>query len=90
MLTNHLFFKGDSQIDISKNSDAVVIFQCNAPATSRYAFSYIKQILKVMSYASKVSVSTGDTGLLGIQMVISSDEKEMYVEYYVSALFGEE
>lgn len=82
-----LLFKGESQMDISKNSEMVVLFQCKATATTRYAFSNIKRIFKVMACANKVSISTGDSGLLGIQMVVTVEEKELYVEYYVSALY---
>ncbi|GJQ74701.1 Rad1 [Trypoxylus dichotomus] len=78
---------GESVVDISKNSDMVALYECTKASVSTYAFSNIKQILKVLNLASKVSVSTGDTGLLGLQLVINVNDSQMYVEYYVTALF---
>lgn len=40
-----------------------------------------------MTYANKVAISTGPSGLLGLQLVINSDDRNMYVEYYVTSLF---
>lgn len=55
--------------------------------TCQYNFGNIRHILKVMAYASKVAISTGESGLLGLQLVISSEDRNMYVEYYVTSLF---
>lgn len=65
----------------------VLLFQCKATTNSRYTFFYLKQILKVMGYASKISIMTGESDLLGFQMFIDSDDKQMYVEYYITAQF---
>lgn len=43
-----------------------------------------------MHYASKVSISSGESGLLGLQLVITSDENQMYVEYYVTSQYMSE
>lgn len=75
---------------MSKNADCVTVFQCTKAITATYSYSNIKHILKVMSYASKVAVSMGDSQLLGLQLVISSEEKQMYVEYYVTAQCAED
>lgn len=40
-----------------------------------------------MHHADKVSISIGESGLLGFQLVIISDEKQMYVEYYVTSQY---
>lgn len=40
-----------------------------------------------MHHANKVAVSMGESGLLGLQLVINSDEKQMYVEYYVTSQY---
>jgi hypothetical protein len=63
----------------------VTIFQCKDSCVSKYAFSNIRQVLKVMNYANKVAISTGESGLLGLQLVINSDDNQMYVEYYVTS-----
>lgn len=42
-----------------------------------------------MHYASKVAISTGESGLLGFQLVINNDDKQIYVEYYITAQFDE-
>lgn len=65
------------------------LFQCTETTTGQYNFANIRLVLKVMHYASKVAISTGDAGLLGIQLVINSDEKQIYVEYYITAQFNE-
>ncbi|KAB0802757.1 hypothetical protein PPYR_04943 [Photinus pyralis] len=78
---------GESQADISRNSEMVLLFQCDKTFSARYTFGYIKQIFKVMSLANKISISTGESGLLGLQLVINEDTRPLYVEYYVSAMF---
>ncbi|KAJ8984258.1 hypothetical protein NQ317_007490 [Molorchus minor] len=80
---------GESEVNISKNSESVRIFQCKVPLTFHYHFGNIRQILKVMGYANKVAISTGESGLLGLQLAINSDEKQMFVEYYVTSLYGD-
>lgn len=40
-----------------------------------------------MHHADKVAVSIGESGLLGFQLVMTSDEKQMYVEYYVTSQY---
>lgn len=77
-------------MDISKHSELIAIFECTSESKSQYAFSNIRQILKVMSYANKVSISTGESGLLGMQLFITANDKQMYVEYYVTALYGDD
>jgi cell cycle checkpoint protein len=76
---------GESSVNISKYSDSVTIFQCKDSCVSKYAFHNIRQVLKVMNYANKVAISTGESGLLGLQLVINSDDNQMYVEYYVTS-----
>ncbi|XP_056638354.1 cell cycle checkpoint protein RAD1-like [Diorhabda sublineata] len=78
---------GKSEVSISKNSDAVTLFQCQKTTTAVYYFNNIRTVLKVMAYADKVGISTGDSGLLGLQLVITSDDKQMYVEYYVTSQY---
>ncbi|XP_019871032.2 cell cycle checkpoint protein RAD1 [Aethina tumida] len=78
---------GESEVNISKHSESVTMFQCKKTVTATYSFSNIRQILKVMHYANKIAISTGESGLLGLQLVINSDEKQMYVEYYVTSQY---
>ncbi|EEZ97345.1 cell cycle checkpoint protein RAD1 [Tribolium castaneum] len=80
---------GESKVNIPRQSDSITIFQCQKKSSWKYAFHHIRQILKVMNYANKVAVFSGETGLLGLQLVINSDERQMYVEYYVTSLFGD-
>ncbi|XP_045482978.1 cell cycle checkpoint protein RAD1-like [Harmonia axyridis] len=77
---------GESLVTISKNSEEVFVYQCQKETEAQCLFSNLKQLLKILSYSSKISISMGETGLLGIQLVINSDEKQMYVEYYVTSL----
>lgn len=85
------YFQAEYQMDISKNSDMIVIFRCTTVCSSQYKFTYIKQLIKVMNLANKVSISTGENGLLGLQLIINTEnEKQMYVEYYVTALLADD
>lgn len=77
-------------MNISKQSEIITIFQCSKATIAKYAFCYIRQMLKVMSYASKVAISTGESELLGFQLFISSEDKQMYVEYYVTAQYADD
>lgn len=65
----------------------IISFQCKTTAKTKYAFSYIKQILKAMVYATKISISTGESGLLGLQLLINNEDHQMFVEYYVTSMF---
>ncbi|XP_028155635.1 cell cycle checkpoint protein RAD1-like [Diabrotica virgifera virgifera] len=78
---------GESEVNVSKNSEAVTLFQCQKTTTATYSFSNIRYILKVMGYADKVAISTGESGLLGLQLVIVSDDRQLYVEYYVTSQY---
>ncbi|CAH1173532.1 unnamed protein product [Phaedon cochleariae] len=78
---------GESEVNISKSAESITVYQCTKTTSSVYSFSNIRHILKVMGYADKVAISTGESGLLGLQLVISSDEKQMYVEYYVTSQY---
>ncbi|KAK9879217.1 hypothetical protein WA026_004062 [Henosepilachna vigintioctopunctata] len=80
---------GESFVTVSKNSEEISVYQCQKTTQAQYLFSNLRQLLKVMNYASKISISMGETGLLGIQLVINSEDKQMYVEYYVTSLVSE-
>lgn len=80
--------QGESEVNISKLAESVSIYQCNKEASASYAFSNIRHVLKVMQLADKVAVSIGESGLLGLQLVITSDEKQMFVEYYVTSQYS--
>lgn len=81
---------GESEVSINKNSESVTIYQCSEKTESTYSFANIRHIIKVMHYASKVAISSGESGLLGLQLVINADENQMYVEYYVTSLYMNE
>lgn len=65
----------------------VNIYQCKETTNAQYAFNNIRQFIKVMNYATKVSILTGESGLLGLQLSVTSNDRQMYVEYYVTALY---
>ncbi|XP_022908395.1 cell cycle checkpoint protein RAD1 [Onthophagus taurus] len=77
---------GKTVLDICEYSDIVTKFECKKTRQFSYAFGYIRNILKVMNLASKVSISTSETGLLGLQLIINVNKKQIFVEYYVMAL----
>lgn len=83
-----LYVQGQCVINIPKHSEMVTLFQCKKTTCSKYAFSFIRQILKVLSYASKVSILTGESELLGLQLFFSNEDKQMYVEYFVTAQYS--
>lgn len=84
-----LCLQGECVITIPKHSEMVTLFQCKKTTVSKYAFSFIRQILKVLSYANKVSILTGESELLGLQLYFSHDDREMYVEYFVTAHYSQ-
>lgn len=43
-----------------------------------------------MGYANKVAISMGESGLLGLQLVVSAEDKQMYVEYYVTSQYSDD
>ncbi|XP_076250443.1 radiation insensitive 1 isoform X2 [Rhynchophorus ferrugineus] len=80
-------FSSESEVNINKNSESVTIYQCEERSESIYSFSNIRHIIKVLHYADKVAISTGESGLLGLQLVINSEDNQMYVEYYVTSQY---
>lgn len=80
---------GISHVDISKHSDMVNAFNCKSDFKEKYSFSIFKQLIKIMALASKISISTGNSGLLGFQIIINSDDRQLFVEYYVTALIND-
>ncbi|XP_050308764.1 cell cycle checkpoint protein RAD1-like isoform X2 [Anthonomus grandis grandis] len=78
---------GESEVSLNKNSECVHSYLCKEKTDFTYAFSNIRHIIKVLNYASRVAISTGNSGLLGLQLIITSDDNQMYVEYYVTAQY---
>lgn len=83
-----VILQGQCIVNIPKHSEMVTLFQCKKTTCSKYAFSFIKQILKVLNYANKVSILTGDSELLGLQLFFNNEDKQMYVEYFVTAMYS--
>ncbi|XP_030753111.1 cell cycle checkpoint protein RAD1 [Sitophilus oryzae] len=91
---SHPYFKlkttglvGESEVCINKNSDSVTMYQCNEKTKSIYTFSNIRHVIKVLHHADKVAISTGESGLLGLQLVINCDDNQMYVEFYITSQY---
>ncbi|CAG9859851.1 unnamed protein product [Phyllotreta striolata] len=78
---------GKSEVSISKNSQEVTVYQCQTTTSAVYCFNNIKHVLKVMAYADKVSISTGESGLLRLQLVMNSEDRQMFVEYYATSQY---
>lgn len=78
--------QNNSFVEISKESELVMLFKCDEKIRYSYAFSNIRKILKVLSFSKKVQISTGSSGLFGMQLLISKDDGDMFVEYYVTPL----
>ncbi|XP_066150473.1 cell cycle checkpoint protein RAD1 [Euwallacea fornicatus] len=78
---------GESQVSLNKHSECVTNYQCKEKTDFTYTFANMKHIIKVLHHSSKVSISTGESGLLGLQLVINADENQMYVEHYVTSQY---
>ncbi|KAF5277562.1 hypothetical protein FQA39_LY18453 [Lamprigera yunnana] len=81
---------GESVITISKDSELMIVFECENEFTSKYSFNYIKQIFKAMHFANKVSILINEYGLLGIQLLIDENDKKLYVEHRIMPMFTED
>ncbi|XP_065156955.1 uncharacterized protein Rad1 [Atheta coriaria] len=81
---------GQSTINIPKESKVVAIFNCKEEFQARYDFSTLRNIMKVIMLASKISLSTGKTGLMGLNMIIQHEEHRVHIEYFFTAQFSDD
>lgn len=82
---------GDCQITISPDCDMVTSFQCTRETKFRYQYSQIKPILKPLAASTKVSIKTDINGLLGLQFMIHTEDKQLcYVQFFCTPLVEED
>lgn len=79
--------QSDSTLEVARSSDMVLMFACKAMCSVRYKMSHIRIPMRALALASKVAVRTDGSGLLSMQMMVMSEENaQIYVEYYVTPL----
>ncbi|XP_011646863.1 cell cycle checkpoint protein RAD1-like [Pogonomyrmex barbatus] len=78
---------GICHIGFPHDSDLIDTFQCTSTVTSNFKLTHIKQAMKALLCADKVSLRTNNTGLLCFQYMIKTESGHVcYVEYYISPL----
>lgn len=83
--------QSDSTLQVAKSSDMMLMFACKAMCSVRYKMSHIRIPMKALGLATKVAVRTDGSGLLSMQMMVLSEENaQIYVEYFVTPLTEEE
>ncbi|XP_065333164.1 cell cycle checkpoint protein RAD1-like [Cloeon dipterum] len=76
-------YMGEVEIDISKDSDMIELFQCESDSTSKYKYCHFKQALKALAISQKVSIRTDDGGLLCMQFMIKNDYGHIcFIEFH--------
>lgn len=80
----------ESNVVVARTSDMIIIFTCKNTTSAKYKMSHIRIPMKAMILASKVALRTDDTGILGMQMMITSEESaQIYIEYFITPLFDD-
>lgn len=83
--------QSDSTLQVAKSSDMMLMFACKQMCSVRYKMSHIRIPMKAIGLATKVAVRTDGSGLLSMQMMVLSEENaQIYVEYFVTPLTEEE
>ncbi|KAJ8679080.1 hypothetical protein QAD02_014867 [Eretmocerus hayati] len=82
---------GECRVQFPHNTDLVETFHCKKESRSKYLLAHLKPAMKAMMYSNKVSLRTNDSGLLGFQYMIKTDDGiNCFIEYYVSPLIDDD
>lgn len=81
----------ESHMEIAKSSDMFITYYCSNDTKARYKMSHIRLAMKALSVATKVALRTDSTGLLGLQiMVVSEEDAQIYIEYFITPLIDDD
>ncbi|CAB0001036.1 unnamed protein product [Nesidiocoris tenuis] len=76
-----------AEFSVSKDMDMVEEFISNSQQTCHYKYSQIKPALRTLQTSEKVSLQTGEDGLLCLQFMVKTDTNQMaYIEYFCTPL----
>lgn len=78
-------------VEVARSSDMMLRFVCRCAAAVRYKMSHIRITMKALALAAKVALRTDGSGLLGMQMMVLSEEAssaQIYVEFFVTPLLS--
>lgn len=79
--------QSETQVEVAKTSDMITTFRCKETTSMRYKMSHIKLAFKALLLSSKVAIRTDSSGLLGLQLIIQSDdEAQIYIEFFITPL----
>lgn len=80
----------ESHMEIAKSSDMFITYYCANDTKARYKMSHLRLAMKALTIATKVALRTDQTGLLGLQiMVVSEEEAQIYIEYFITPLIDD-
>ncbi|XP_058060181.1 cell cycle checkpoint protein RAD1 [Anopheles bellator] len=77
----------ETEIEIKKTSDIFISFSCSEASSNRYKLNHFKHVMRTLSLATKVVLSTNTEGLLSFQVIIETLEDSLYyVQYFILPL----
>ncbi|XP_055853339.1 cell cycle checkpoint protein RAD1 [Episyrphus balteatus] len=83
--------QSESNIEVAKTSDMMLMFNCRGDTVTRYKCSHIRLTSKALSACSKVALKTDSSGLLELHfMIYSSDEAQVYIQFFVLPMVEED
>lgn len=86
-LTSLGVMQSESNIEVARTSDIIIKFSCKSMCSAKYKMSHIRIPMRAITLAPKVALRTDSSGLLGLQlMVLSDDNSQIYIEYFITPL----
>lgn len=82
--------QNESNIEVAKTSDMMLMFNCRGHTVTRYRCSHIRLTSKALSASSKVAIKTDSSGILEMHfMIYSSDDAQVYIQFFVLPLIDD-
>jgi len=76
---------GSCQVDYPKDSEVFETFECTTTETHSYKLSLLQPAVKALSLATKTQLRINEVGLLSLQHMIKSEEKNIsFVDFFIS------
>lgn len=81
----------ESNIEVAKTSDMMLMFNCKGHTVTRYKGSHIRLTSKALSASTKVAIKTDSSGILEMHfMIFSSDEAQVYIQFFILPMVDDE
>lgn len=80
-----------TEFQVDRNSESIISFNCKQRTCFSYKMAQLRMLLRSLSLASKVALSTDPNGLLTCHAILltnaaEGDESQMYIEYFILPL----